>query len=133
MLNTTYLSDVFSILFSTAEEFLSKGGDPSKLYPKDLEENAYLDKSFGYEPGTANNWTNNGGWIGQWGCPDGKGKCFGIGIVGSIDQVKPIIDSYKSQALQIFFPYPKLYNPNSSQGTGELLMIFRDPEHKKKN
>jgi len=129
---STYLSDVFSTLFSTAEEFLSKGGDPSKLYPKNLEENAYLPKSFGYETGSAINWTKNGGWIGRWDCPDGKGKCFGIGIVGSIDQVKPIIDSYKSQALQIFFPYPKLYNPNSSQGTGQLLMIFRDPEPKKK-
>ena len=92
-----------------------------------------LDKSFGYETVPAINWTKNGGWIGQWGCPDGKGKCFGIGVVGSIDKVKPIIDSYKSQALQIFFLYPKFYNPNSSQGTGELLMIFRDPEPKKKN
>jgi len=121
---------LFSTLLSSSQKFLSDGGDPSKLYPEHLEENGYLPKSFGYQPGTANNWTKNGGWIGQWGCPDGKGKCFGIGVVGSIDQVKPIIDKYKSKALQIFFPYPKLYNPNSSQGTGQLLIIFRDPEPK---
>jgi len=53
-----------------------------------------------------------------------------VGVVGNIDQIKPIIDKYKSKALQIFFPYPKLYNPNSSQGTGQLLIIFRDPEPK---
>ena len=123
----------FSTLLSSSQKFLSDGGNPSKLLPQYLEENGYLPKSFGYETGSAINWTKNGGWIGQWGCPDGKGKCFGVGVVGSIDQVKPIIDRYKSQALQIFFPYPKLYNPNSSQGTGQLLMIFRDPEPKKKN
>jgi len=126
-----YYFKLFTTLYSSSQKFLSDGGNPSKLYPKHLEENGYLPKSFGYRTGPANNWTNNGGWIGQWGCPDGKGKCFGIGVVGSIDEVKPIIDSYKSQALQIFFPYPKLYNPNSSQGTGQLLMIFRDPEPKK--
>jgi len=123
-----YFSDKFSTLLSSSQKFLLDGGNPSKLLPQYLEENGYLPKSFGYGTGSGINWTKNGGWIGQWGCPDGKGKCFGIGIVGSIDQVKPIIDKYKSQALQIFFPYPKLYNPNSSQGKGELLMIFRDPE-----
>jgi len=120
---------LFSALFNTAEKFLSDGGDSSKLLPQYLEENGYLPKSFGYETGPAINWTKNDGWIGQ-GCPDGKGKCFGVGVVGKIDQVKPIIDKYKSQALKIFFPYPKLYNPNSSQGKGQLLMIFRDPEPK---
>jgi len=58
---STYLSDVFSALFSTAEEFLSKGGYPSKLLPQYLEENGYLPKSFGYETGSAINWTKNGG------------------------------------------------------------------------
>jgi hypothetical protein len=120
-----YFSDTFSTLFLSSQKFLSDGGDPSKLLPQNLEENGYLDKSFGYKTGTANNWTNNGGWIGQWACPDGKGKCFGVGIVGNTNQLKPIIDKYKSQALQVFFPYPKLYNPNVKSGEGQLLMIFR--------
>ena len=118
----------FSTLLSSSQKFLSDGGDPSKLLPQYLEENGYLDKSFGYRTGPANNWTNNGGWIGQWTCPDNKGKCFGVGIVGNTNQLKPIIDKYKSQALQVFFPYPKLYNPNVKSGEGQLLMIFRAPK-----
>jgi hypothetical protein len=123
-----YFSDTFSTLLSSSQKFLSDGGDPSKLLPQYLEENGYLDKSFGYRTGPANNWTNNDGWIGKWGCPDGKGECFGVGIVGDLDSVKPIIDKYKSDALQIFFPYPKVYDPASSSGTGQLLMIFRAPK-----
>jgi len=120
--------NTFDKLYSAALKFLSSGFSTSSLYPQYLEENGYLDKSFGYRPGPANNWTNNGGWIGKWGCPDGKGECFGVGIVGDLEQVKPTIDKYKSDALQIFFPYPKLYDPASSFGTGQLLMIFRVPK-----
>jgi hypothetical protein len=118
----------FSTLLSSSQKFLSDGGDPSKLLPQYLEENGYLDKSFGYRTGHANNWTNNDGWIGKWGCPDGKGECFGVGIVGDLEQMKPIIDKYKSDTLQIFFPYPKVYDVASSSGTGQLLMIFRAPK-----
>ena len=120
--------NLFSTLLSSSQKFLSDGGDPSKLLPQYLEENGYLDKSFGYRTGPAVNWTNNDGWIGKWGCPDGKGECFGVGIVGDLEQMKPIIDKYKSDALQIFFPYPKVYDPASSSGTGQLLMIFRAPK-----
>jgi hypothetical protein len=42
--------------------------------------------------------------------------------------MKPIIDKYKSDTLQIFFPYPKVYDVASSSGTGQLLMIFRAPK-----
>jgi len=120
--------NLFSTLLSSSQKFLSEGSNPSKLLPQYLEENGYLDKSFGYQTATTNNWTNNGGWIGQWACPDGKGKCFGVGIVGDLNQVKPIIDKYKAQALQVFFPYPKIYNPNVKYGEGQLIMIFRDPK-----
>jgi hypothetical protein len=120
---------LFSTLLSSSQKFLSDGGNPLKLLPQYLEENGYLDKSFGYyQTGIVNNWTKNGGWIGQFDCPDGKGKCFGVGIVRNTSQVKPIINKYKSQALQVFFPYPKLYNPNVKSSEGELLMIFRDPK-----
>jgi len=118
----------FSVLFSVSEKFLENDNQLANLYPKYLEEHGYLDKSFGYQTGPAINWTSNNGWIGKWGCPDGKGECFGVGIVGDLDQVKPIIDKYKSEALQIFFPYPAVYDPASSSGKGQLLIIFRTPK-----
>jgi len=120
-----YFSDIFSILFTTAEKFLSKGGDPTKLLPQYLEEQGYIPKSFGYQTGPAINWTNNGGWIGRWGCPEGKGECFGVGITGNINNLKPILKKYRSKAIQIFFSYPKIYNVKSSKGSGQLLMIFK--------
>jgi len=123
-----YFSDTFSTLFLSSQKFLSNGESPLKLLPQYLEEHGYLDKSFGYQIGAANNWTKNNCWVGQWACPDDKGKCFGVGIIGDLNQLKPIIDEYKSQALQVFFPYPKLYNPNVKSGEGQLIMVFRAPK-----
>jgi len=74
------------LLYNSAENYLKQNNNCSKLLPQYLEENGYLDKSFVYETGSAINWTKNGGWIGQWGCLGGKGKCFGVGVVGSIDK-----------------------------------------------
>ncbi|MEM3886805.1 MAG: hypothetical protein QXO82_07070 [Candidatus Methanomethylicia archaeon] len=120
-----YNLKIYSTLLNSSQNFLSSGQSLSNLYPQYLESHGYLDKSFGYQTGAAKNWTQDGGWIGQWDCPDGKGKCFGIGLVGDINILKPIIDKYKPQALRIFFPYPKIYNQNTKETNGQLLMIFR--------
>jgi hypothetical protein len=115
----------FNRLYNLSMKFLKNNQRLSNLFPQYLEFHGYLSKSFGYQTGSAINWTKNGGWIGRWGCPDGKGECFGVGIVGNINNLKPIIQKYQSQAKQIFFPYPKVYNANkSSKGSGQLLMIF---------
>jgi hypothetical protein len=119
---------IFNTLFTSSQKFLSDVGNLSNLYPQYLESHGYLDKSFGgHQAGPANNWTQNSGWIGKWTCPDGKGECFGVGLLGDIDMLKPILDKYRSQALQIFFPYPKVYSPDSKETNGQLLMIFRAP------
>ena len=124
---------VYNILFSSSISYLQKTHSLSNLYPEYLEEHGYLDKSFGFQTGKAYNWTKNGGWIGQWSCPDGnKDSCFGVGFAGGgISTLKPLIEKYKPQALQIFFPYPKLYNQNSKDTTGLLfmLMIFKMPKN----
>lgn len=123
-----YYINTFDTLLTSSQKFLSDGNSLSNLYPPYLEEHGYLDKSFGYQTGPAINWTQNGGWIGEWGCPDGKGECFGVGLVGDIDMLKPIIDKYSPQALQIFFPYPETYTPDTKETDGQLLMIFRAPK-----
>lgn len=120
--------NTFDKLHLAAEQYIEKSKSLTALYPKALEENGYLDKSFGYAEGAANNWTKNGGWIGKWPCPDGKAECFGVGLVGDIDVLRPIIEKYNPQALQIFFPYPKTYSENSKETSGQLLMIFRAPK-----
>ena len=116
----------FNNLYNSSIKFLNTNKiSLANLLPQYLENHGYLSKSFGYETGKANNWTKNGGWIGKWGCPDGKGKCFGIGVVGNITNLKPIIAKYKFKARQIFFPYPKIYNAKNSRSSGQLLMIFK--------
>lgn len=119
--------NLFKELFNSSYKFLKDGNSLDDLYPKYLEEHGYLDKSFGYEEGLAINWTKNGGWIGKWDCPDAKGKCFGVGLKGDIDTLKPIIDKYKDKALIIYFPYPTIYKENSKDKEGQLLIIFRAP------
>ena len=119
---------VFSKLYNSAESYLKQNKNSSNLYPQYLEENGYLDKYFGHGQDSNFNWTDNGGWIGKWPCPDGKGECFGIGLVGDINTLKPIIEKYKPQSLQIFFPYPKVYDERSKNLTGQIVMIFKDPK-----
>lgn len=119
-----YYQKYFSTLLSSSQKFIQDGNSLSDLLPQHLEKHGYLDKAFGYHTGPAKNWTGNSGWIGQWTCPDGKGKCFGIGIMGNINRLKPIIKKYQKFAVQVFFPYPKAYNPSTAKGSGELLIIF---------
>ena len=116
----------FSTLYFSSLKFLKNGNNLKNLLPRYLEQKGYLPVPFGYQTGPAFNWTKNGGWIGQWTCRNGKGECFGVGMTGNINNLKPIIAKYNSQARQIFFPYPKIYNANNSKGSGQLLIIFRE-------
>ncbi len=117
---------VFSKLYFSSKLFLKKYA-LKNLYPEYLEKYNYLNKSYGFRTGSAINWTGNNseGWIGSWSCRNQNYSCFGVGIMGNSDDIKPIIKKYKNFATQIFFPYPKVYNVSSSEGSGQLLMIFR--------
>ncbi|MEO1784781.1 hypothetical protein V4762_06865 [Thermodesulfobium sp. 4217-1] len=119
---------IFDTLLNSSIKYLDTNSNLSNLYPQYLEENGYLDKSFGYGQGAGFNWTVNGSWAGKWPCPDNKGSCFGIGLLGDSYNTKSIIDKYKSKSLQTFFPYPKIYDKESKESNGFLLMVFRTPK-----
>ncbi|MHB8232725.1 MAG: hypothetical protein ACYDDB_07485 [bacterium] len=113
---------VFSKLYLSSKLFLKKHA-LKNLLPEYLEKHGYLNKSYGFRKGSINNWTGeDDGWIGKWNC-NGY-KCFGVGITGSNKSIKPIIKKYSNIAVKIFFPYPKVYNPDI-KAKGQLLMIFR--------
>jgi hypothetical protein len=117
----------FSMLYASSKKFLKNGNNLKDILPQYLEQKGYLSKSFGYKTGkAADNWTQNGGWIGQWTCRNKKGQCFGIGIDGNVSNLKSIIAKYRSKARQIFFPYPKIYNVKNNKGSGQLLIVFRE-------
>jgi hypothetical protein len=115
---------IFSKLYESSKLFLKKYA-LKNLYPEYLEKYNYLNKSYGFGKGRGGyNWTGNGGWIGIWSCRNQNYSCFGVGIMGNSDDIKPIIKKYSKTATQIFFPYPKIYN-SDIKAKGQLLMIFR--------
>jgi hypothetical protein len=124
----------FTRLFDSATKFLGQDNPLKDLLPKKLEESGYLDSSYGFAPGVANNWTNNGCWVGAWDLPKtfGPGPFFGVGLVGELDFVKPIIEKFKSSSIRIYFPYPQDYDPKLTSGNGQLLIIFKVPITEKK-
>jgi FkbM family methyltransferase len=115
----------FNDLLAAAKCYIAKGLDLKELYPLSAENEGCLDKSYGgYEKPAPNyNWTTQGGWLGIW----GNENQIGVGVTGSFEEVKPVIEKYKANAKEIFFPYPTRYDvtqkiePNTK---GQLLMVF---------
>jgi len=115
----------FADLLNAAKCYLHKGLDIKELYPLSAENAGCLDKNYGgyKRPAPNHNWTAQGGWLGMWGNPD----LIGVGIVGTFEEITPILEKYKNNAKEIFFPYPTRYNVNQKidpNTKGQLLMIF---------
>jgi outer membrane murein-binding lipoprotein Lpp len=115
----------FEDLLKAARCYIQKGLDVKELYPLTAENAGCLDKSYGgYEKPAPNyNWTTQGGWLGIW----GNENQIGVGVTGSFEEVKPVIEKYKANAKEIFFPYPTKYDANQKiepNTRGELLMVF---------
>jgi hypothetical protein len=111
----------FSALYSAAGSFLAAGGSVEEVYPLALEDKGYLLKDLGgyARDDPSWNWTRFDGWAGPW------GNDIGIGIIGSYDELLPVINAYQSRAIEIYFPYPSSLIPTTDKNvTGQLLVIF---------
>ncbi|PMP90706.1 MAG: hypothetical protein C0170_06000, partial [Hydrogenobaculum sp.] len=91
-----------------------------ELTPKKAQEVGCLRKSIvTYDDNMPNkNWTSMGGWLGNW------EDTYAVGIVGSYQEIKPIIDLYKPYAKKIYFPYPDAYKEDIEEKEGQLLIVF---------
>jgi hypothetical protein len=50
---------------------------------------------------------------------------FGVGVMGTYDALKPVIEDYRRDAYKIFFPAPRILAPEAEdEGRGLLLMVF---------
>jgi hypothetical protein len=52
---------------------------------------------------------------------------IGVGVTGSFEEIKPVIEKYRPNAKEISFPYPTRYDVNQKiepNTKGELLMVF---------
>jgi hypothetical protein len=115
----------YTALFSAATRFLADGNDLSDLYPQYLEEHGYLEHSFGYQTGPAFRWMQDRYWIGERSCA--RLACFGIGVIGTEEDLRPIIQTYASQALRVLFPYPQVWTEDMRLPVGtkaELRLDF---------
>jgi hypothetical protein len=63
---------------------------------------------------------DKGLWLGPW--RDGEAS---IGLEGSYDAIKPLIDKYRGAASEIYFPYPDQFSETSDKdGSALLVMVF---------
>jgi hypothetical protein len=51
---------------------------------------------------------------------------IGVGVVGSYDALTPLIAKYRSDAVQIYFPYPRVLagNPKGNTFMRMLVIVF---------
>jgi hypothetical protein len=120
-----YLSE-FTSLYVSVTKFFAAGHKPEDLYPQFLETHGFLDPSYGYGSGVANNWTGDHRiWIGPRFPVGQKGRCFGIGMLGKWKFLKEIMREYGGAAVEAYYPYPRPYVEGTDQESGELLIVFQ--------
>ena len=62
---------------------------------------------------------DKGLWIGPW--INGEAS---VGVEGSYDAIRPLIDKYRGSASQIFFPYPEQLSGTSEKAGGSALLVM---------
>jgi hypothetical protein len=110
----------FSTLLNAARRYVSEGFPLPMLNPWQAQRLNLLTLPANKpapRPADLNWWRNL--WLGPYG-----ESMVGIGIVGDYDDLKPLVDEYRADATNIFFPYPKKLVDGPKQGSGQLLITF---------
>jgi hypothetical protein len=89
----------FAALAEAARVYLAKGGNPALLSAMELQNRGLLPPHWVNDPDVR---TRNGLFLG----PLGDGL-IGIGVDGSYDALRPLIERYRRAAEKIYFPYPR--------------------------
>ena len=126
---------LFNALLAAAWKYTAEGKDPGELTPLRA-------KNLNLLPA---DWLTGASWVPEWlagtefdptpslethlayGVFLGRvGKTyFGVGVTGTYDALKPVIDDYGRDAYKIFFPAPRVLGPEAkNEGRGFLLMVF---------
>jgi hypothetical protein len=79
-----------------------------------------LDPAFASHPGPATNWDQLGGWLGRF------GTRIGVAVTTDGTIARRIVQHDRDGAAQIYFPYPKLYDPKATRADeqGELIFAY---------
>jgi len=106
----------FAALMDAAAASLRNGGDPAELTPKRAQDMGFLPPHWVTDPDVR---TNNGLYLGGW----NRGE-IAIGVVGSYAALQPLIDHYRTQAQEIFYPFPKPLRETPSGDTFMRLLVM---------
>ena len=106
----------FETVISATDKYVASGGVLAKLDVPALQSAGLLPAEWTFD-------NKPGAYRDIWsGIIDGK---IGIGVAGSASGLRPIIESYRADAGQIYFPYPRRWSPHGPQS---FLKTFFAPE-----
>jgi hypothetical protein len=108
----------FDALLIAARKYLAGGGDLDRLSPRRAESMGLLPVHSTNEAAVR---TSNGLYLGAL-----DGGLVGVGVVGSIDALRPVIAKYRGDAVRIYFPYPREFTdpPRGDTFMRQLVMAF---------
>jgi hypothetical protein len=106
----------FAALAEAARVYLGKGGNLALLSPMELQNRGLLPPHWVNDRDVR---TQNGLFLGPFG--DGL---IGIGIVGSYDALRPLIERYRPAAERIYFPYPRELTGEPGGNTFMRLLVI---------
>jgi hypothetical protein len=108
----------FDLLIDAAQKYLASGRNLDALTPRRAESLGLLPAHSTNEDGVR---ISNGLYLGSAG--DGL---ISVGVVGSLDALRPLIAKYRGDAAHIYFPYPHELTdaPRSDTFMRQLVMVF---------
>jgi hypothetical protein len=108
----------FEQLLVAAEQYVSARYNLSDLTPLRAERLGFLPPHWALGPHV---YTRNGLWLGTFG-----NNKISVGVVGSWNEVKPLVEDYRAEASAVYFPYPHRLDrkPRGDTFMRKLVMVF---------
>lgn len=110
----------FEALLTAAREYLTGGSPLASLTPMRAQALGLIPPGWVNDPDVR---TNNGLYLGPW-----RNNQVAVGVVGSYETLRPLIERYRPHASAIYFPFPKTFEdpPRGNTFMRLLVMVF-DP------
>lgn len=118
---------IFNGVFAAVSRYQAERRDPALLSPSALQNLGLLPPEWtagvpGHDDSVTGRESYRGVWVGYI-----EKNLLGIGIGGSYDALKPVIDRYRPCASRIYFPFPQVFSESAQHSSGELFIFF-NPE-----
>jgi hypothetical protein len=108
----------FDRLVIAADKYLSSGGSLAELKPSRAKAMKLLPSTWAMDDDI---YSRDGLILGPW-----KDGSVEIGLVGSYDALRPLIDAYRKDAREVYFPFPRplIAAPKGNLFMRKLVMVF---------